>query len=187
MTETPEQVAERIWRAYRSHGQPVWYMTHENFMKAVPSLIRTRDEAVKELERRSRTRPDYDLRCDECGAPHWLDCSLPSETWNAISNGASILCVLCIDARLKAAGLNAECEFYFVGDALSGKMYGDTTALAASQARVGELDKWLGDIQRVLEREPDNGRRIDQIHYILASVSLAAADNVVDAALEKLR
>jgi hypothetical protein len=94
----------------------------------------------KYLDAACRTRPDYNLRCQDCGAPHNLDTSIPSPIWNAICEnrpevppGAAgigmpevgLLCILCIDERLQKAGLTChEAEFYFVGRALSSKLYG---------------------------------------------------------------
>lgn len=78
-------------------------------------------------------------RCDDCGAPHNLDTSIPSAIWDAIAEnrpgvtpGAAgigmpevgMLCTLCIDARMVKAGLTGEAEFYFVGKALFSKLYG---------------------------------------------------------------
>lgn len=93
----------------------------------------------KSQKRALRTRPDYDFRCQDCGAPHNVDTSIPSEIWNAIAEnrpgvlpGAAgigmpevgALCTLCIDERLVKAGLRCdEAEFYYVGTALSSKRY----------------------------------------------------------------
>ena len=71
----------------------------------------------------ARTRPEYDLRCHDCGSPHWLDTSLPVEFWNRIAKPEDILCLLCIDDRMKAMRLNCEVEFYFVGNAIKSKLY----------------------------------------------------------------
>jgi hypothetical protein len=77
-----------------------------------------------------RTRPDYDFRCQRCGAPHNLDTSIPSEFWNVIverdSSGGDkygALCTLCIDDLLVEKGLACEAEFYFVGKALTSRPY----------------------------------------------------------------
>ncbi|MER8667687.1 hypothetical protein NKH45_10795 [Mesorhizobium sp. M1156] len=69
------------------------------------------------------TRPDYDLRCEECGRAHILDTVIPSGIWNQIAEPHNVLCTVCIDKRLQAKGLTAEAEFYFVGDALVSKLY----------------------------------------------------------------
>jgi hypothetical protein len=73
-----------------------------------------------------RTRPDYDLRCERCAAPHNLDTSIPSSIWNQVARpkAYSILCTLCIDDLVASAGLICEAEFYFVGRAVSSKLYG---------------------------------------------------------------
>jgi hypothetical protein len=107
---------------------------------------------ITELERRSRTRPDYDLRCEDCGAPHWFDTSIPSKVWNQIAAPHMVLCLLCIDARLQEAGLTCDkAEFYFSGTALRSRLYadshGDVQALEAERdrlaARVGVLEAGL--------------------------------------------
>lgn len=77
-----------------------------------------------------RTRPDYDLRCDRCNAPHNLDTSIPSDVWNVIVERGqhpddlyTLLCTLCIDDLMAEKGLACEAEFYFVGSALKSKPY----------------------------------------------------------------
>lgn len=107
-------------------------------------------QRIAELERASRTRPDYDLRCDDCGAPHNFDTSLPSAVWNQVADPADILCLLCIDARLEKAGLKCdEAEFYFVGRALSSKLYteshGEVAALTSQLADVERVERWLAE------------------------------------------
>jgi len=62
-------------------------------------------------------------RCADCGEHHYLDCSIPSETWNQIANEGDALCAKCIDKRLTAAGLTAEARFYFSGDSLTSAAY----------------------------------------------------------------
>jgi len=80
--------------------------------------------AIKAVERaRDPVRADYKLRCEDCGRSHYLDCSLPSEIWNQIARPENVLCTMCIDARLAAKGLKAECEFYYAGEALTSKLY----------------------------------------------------------------
>lgn len=69
-------------------------------------------------------RPDYALRCEECGRAHILDTSLPSHIWNQIAKPEDILCTVCIDQRLVAQGMTAEAEFYFAGKGLQSKLYG---------------------------------------------------------------
>ena len=69
-------------------------------------------------------RPDYDLICGDCGGPHFLDCSLPSEVWNKIARPEEILCPVCIDRRLEDRGLTtSQAEFYYSGRALHSKLY----------------------------------------------------------------
>lgn len=119
----------------------------------LPIAMRERDEARAALARAqyaSRTRPDYDLHCQECGAPHWIDTVLPSETWNQIADPSDLLCMLCIDARLKAAGLHAEAEFYFGGAALVSKMYGQP-----DYGVMSNLHRQIADLSAALARAQD--------------------------------
>lgn len=111
-------------------------------MKArVEELLRRQlsqaNELVGELERASRVRPGYELRCDECGAPHWFDTSLPSEIWNKIADPGEMLCLLCIEARLAAAGIHAEAEFYYAGEFLKSALYPEVTPPAAGGGSEG--------------------------------------------------
>lgn len=78
---------------------------------------------IAELERANRTRPEYDLRCDQCGRAHILDTSIPSEIWNKIAPDGGVLCTTCIDDRMAAMGLKGEAKFYFVGKALVSTLY----------------------------------------------------------------
>ena len=89
----------------------------------------------EQVERALRTRPDYNLRCDDCGAPHNLDTSIPSEIWNKIASDASVLCTLCIDDRVAAAKLACRCEFYFVGRAIRSRLYDDSFGNVAKANR----------------------------------------------------
>lgn len=106
---------------------------------------RKQAEEIERLRAASRTRPTYDLRCP-CGAPHWLDTSIPSEIWNQIAEPHELLCPLCIDDRLVKAGLTAEAEFYFVGAALTSKLYqeshGDIQAAVAA-----EREQWADKVE----------------------------------------
>lgn len=121
--------------------------------------------ARERAERAIRTRPDYDLRCQECGAPHWLDTSLPSEIWNRIAKPEDILCLLCIDERLERAGIKTDqAEFYFVGRALQSKVYAESHGRVAeaerraerAEARLAECLEALRYIrQRANDRDPD--------------------------------
>lgn len=53
--------------------------------------------------------------------------SIPSEIWNQICGSDDVLCVLCIDERLKKSGLKCdEAEFYFNGKSLKSKLYDDS-------------------------------------------------------------
>lgn len=63
---------------------------------------------------------NYDgLTCQECEAPHMLDCVIPSEIWNQIADPSDMLCVRCIDKRVAAAGFkDVEARFYFLGSGI---------------------------------------------------------------------
>ncbi|RWN55876.1 MAG: hypothetical protein EOR99_35075 [Mesorhizobium sp.] len=96
----------------------------------VPAAILAAAAAVEDLSARleaaaraNSTRPDYNLTCEECGRAHILDTVIPSEIWNQIAEPHSLLCTLCIDRRMLAKGLKAECEFYFAGGAMESKLY----------------------------------------------------------------
>ncbi len=81
----------------------------------------------------NRTRPEYDLTCQDCGKAHILDTSLPSEIWNQIAKPEDVLCALCIDARLVKTGLTCDvAEFYFSGQALKSRLYGGASNFEAA-------------------------------------------------------
>lgn len=80
-------------------------------------------DEIERLQRANRTRPEYNLRCEDCGRAHILDTSIPSEIWNQIAGDASILCTTCIDDRMVKHGLEGEAKFYFVGKALICALY----------------------------------------------------------------
>ncbi len=109
---------------------------------------------VAALERANSTRPDYDLRCQECGRAHILDTSIPSEIWNQIADPSDILCTLCIDRRMADKGLaSAEAEFYFVGRALTSKLYAESHGcVAAAERRAQEAE---AKIAALTSSEPD--------------------------------
>ncbi|HEX7051762.1 MAG TPA: hypothetical protein VF188_16270 [Longimicrobiales bacterium] len=69
--------------------------------------------------------PD-NFTCQDCGRKHQLDTSLPSEIWNRIARPEDVLCVECIDRRAKAAGVTAEVEFYYVGEAIRSRRYSES-------------------------------------------------------------
>lgn len=91
-----------------------------------------------------------DFRCEDCGERHVLDTTIPSHIWNAICENrrgvlpgasgigmpeVSVLCTLCIDARLVKARLTAFAEFYFVGDALTSRLYAEDEKRQWTQQR----------------------------------------------------
>lgn len=77
-------------------------------------------------------------QCRDCGGDHWIDTSLPSETWNCIATPDTVLCARCIDARLVKAGLTAEAEFYFVGESLRSRQYSESYGCVAAAFREGQ-------------------------------------------------
>lgn len=79
-------------------------------------------------------RPDYSLRCGECGRAHILDTSIPSHIWNQIARREELLCPVCIDMRLVQHGLSAEAEFYYAGKGLKSRLYGEGTPYGEQQA-----------------------------------------------------
>ena len=118
--------------------------------------------AVEKISRALRTRPDYDLRCDDCGAPHILDTSIPSAIWNKVASDVSCLCTLCIDDRVAAAGLSCRAEFYFVGRAVRSRLYDDSfgDVAEANRAAAGFQDERNAMVRQVktLKRELKNAR-----------------------------
>lgn len=110
---------------------------------------------AERLARAARTRPDYDIRCSQCGASHWVDTSIPSELWNQIAEAHDILCALCIDDRLAAKGLRCDdAEFYYVGAALSSSLYA-RDANDRIRALEAELAEWKGKAVRAREDHAD--------------------------------
>lgn len=106
--------------------------------EAEAALAAERERAEK-AENANRTRPDYDLRCGDCGRAHILDTSIPSAIWNKVAADASILCTTCIDDRMAKHGVEGEAEFYFVGKALKSKLYDESHGcIAAAEARATE-------------------------------------------------
>jgi hypothetical protein len=89
-------------------------------------------------------RTTSDILCEQCGGPHYIDTSLPSEIWNQIKGDDSVLCPSCIDKRLVAAGLNASAEFYFAGIALGSKSY------TISQGDIEHLHRHAQELADVL-------------------------------------
>jgi hypothetical protein len=128
--------------------------------------IRLLQAELAKLRRASRTRADYDLRCEDCGAAHNLDTSIPSELWNRICRnpGAAemglseteVLCTLCIDERLTKAGLTCDiAEFYFVGRALKSRLY------AASTGDAEERDRLRAAIEIHRDQKADDRCHLD--------------------------
>ncbi len=114
------------------------------------AALAERTSELAEARAANSTRPEYDLRCEECGRAHILDTVLPSEIWNQIAEPGNLLCMICIDRRLAAKGLKAEAEFYFVGKALLSKLYHDEATPAERTAEVGRLKPKPGETNRQL-------------------------------------
>lgn len=142
-----------------------------SLLRAVSALARALAEVraeVSQLQRQARTRPDYDLRCQQCGAPHWLDTSLPSAIWNQIADPSDLLCMLCIDERLTAKGLRAEAEFYFVGSSLTSRLYND------SHGDVQSLSRQLAEARGELKAE--KSLREAQLSDVARELGIAHAE-----------
>lgn len=88
-----------------------------------PDMLLAIVREVRELRAASRLRPDYAIRCGRCGAPHWIDTSLPSDVWNQIAEPHEELCMLCIEDALREKGLTAQAEFHYAGEHLQGAPY----------------------------------------------------------------
>jgi hypothetical protein len=163
--------AERVFDTWDDDPSVVAYLVTDRDRNKLMALIADaltayaaeQVRAEREATARAlRTRPDYGFRCQDCGAPHNLDTSIPSETWNAICTNrpgvvpgaagvgmpeAGALCTLCIDDRLVKAGLTCnEAEFYFVGQALRGKLY------AESHGDVERLERELAEVLSCLHQ-----------------------------------
>lgn len=123
---------------------------------------------VEELETAARTRPDYDLRCDECGAPHWLDTSIDLDIWDTIAPNGGVLCLLCIDAKVASAGLKCEAEFYFTGRAVVSKLYTERCGEIQNKDKwieelTNEVDKWRAHHADVVYRKRQASERISRL------------------------
>lgn len=138
-TLTEEQIAEIRARAEAAvSSASAWAVVKPGSMANIfpalddiPALL----SALEAAQSANRPRDDYPVFCSDCGRAHVLDTVLPSEIWNKIASPDDLLCVVCIDTRLKKAGLTAEAEFYYSGDALRSRLYGDADALEAEKKR----------------------------------------------------
>lgn len=149
MTSTARDETARVIERLESaveflDAQNDWVIAIRQTIELSVALIKSQSIKIDKLETASRTRPDYDLRCQVCDAPHWLDTSIPSEIWNQIAEPSDLLCMLCIDDRLVKAGLRAEAEFYFNGCALDSRMYWSPgeieQAHTALRVKIAELE-----------------------------------------------
>ena len=120
----------------------------QDLAKSHEALHTERDAALARAdaaEYANRTRPDYNLRCQDCGRAHILDTSIPSEIWEQITqDGAGILCITCIDERLAKAGLIATAQFYYVGTARQSQLYSEPDEALRDQVEqvTRERDQW---------------------------------------------
>lgn len=138
---------EIMWRGVGRSLEAGWIIEewrarafdHEDDMDTLDvaaRVILALSQRVDELQKACRTRADYNLRCQDCGAAHNVDTSLPSHIWNQIAKPEDVLCTLCIDERLQRAGLTCnEAEFYYVGTALRSKPYKESHGQLAALAR----------------------------------------------------
>jgi hypothetical protein len=146
-TLTPEQIEAIRKRAEAATPGP-WLLYGVGLSRAdfdyikharqdIPALL----SALEAAEKANEPREDYRLFCDECGRAHILDTSIPSEIWNQIADGNSILCAVCIDKRLTAKGLKAEASFYYVGDSLVSRNYAPELEerLSAAEQQIAEM------------------------------------------------
>lgn len=153
-------------------------------LAAAAAALSALQHQVEVLTRANATRPDYDLHCEECGRAHILDTSLPSEIWNQIADPADILCTTCIDSRLAAKGLTALAEFYFVGEALTSKLYDRdlSSRLEAAEAKVAERDAALEIADMaftdIAEFRPIAGNEFQQIATHARATTLEALPKV---------
>jgi hypothetical protein len=138
---------------------------------------------LERLRRANRTRPDYDLHCVDCGAAHNLDCSIPSVLWNQVAKDVGVLCVLCIDDRLAAAGLTCDvAEFYYVGTALRGRRYAETTGdLQLAEAELKRVREKVRRIGQIVPKPLRNGNasyfedaQADAVHRLVAEIEESA-------------
>lgn len=132
MTLTEEQKAEKVALAALLVDLQHHCDAHsQGSIRIDLSEVRRLLAALEAAQSANRPRDDYPVFCSDCGRAHVLDTVLPSEIWNKIASPDDLLCVVCIDTRLKKAGLTAEAEFYYSGDALRSRLYGDADALEA--------------------------------------------------------
>jgi hypothetical protein len=116
---------------------------------------------------------DYDFRCDECGAPHIIDVSIPSEIWNQIAPDGGALCPLCIDDRLVKAGLTAKAEFYYDGKALHSKMY------AESQGNLEFAERKIEALETELAEARPKAEALDKLKRLVSGGRSVSIGSVV--------
>jgi hypothetical protein len=59
--------------------------------------------------------------CDGCKRRYDVHAIVDSEVWERIAEGDYALCPRCMDERLQALGISAECDLQFVGQAMTSR------------------------------------------------------------------
>ena len=138
---TPKEIENAVYAAARRCQRRGVGDDMVMIVFAVKEIAEAVDALMAPLRHALSTRPDYNFRCDGCGAPHTLDTSIPSDVWNRIAPEAGALCTLCIDDRVAALGLtDVDVEFYFVGKAIRSRLYADSMGDVAARKRAAEAN-----------------------------------------------
>lgn len=129
-------------------------LEHEKRVIAEGYLAYRRSKESAALQRPGRDG-NYGLPCDRCGQPHYIDTSIPSETWNLIVGRAEpggdkwgLLCTDCIGELCHERGITVEAEFYAHRPGLVSKIY-DSGREAEQLAEIESLERSEG---REIER-----------------------------------
>jgi hypothetical protein len=118
-----------------------WNLQLQAKVDRLQAALDAAEKRAEAAEHANRTRPDYDLRCQDCERDHILDTVIPSAIWNQIADPSDLLCVTCISDRLAAKGLTAEAEFYYTSEALNSRLYAESYGeVQAAERRIAELE-----------------------------------------------